>query len=148
MFSFEGCILLLCFGRPLWRPSNKEIVIFDQKKEKIKFQLYFFSSYIFGHQNPESGFGFIWNAGSGSGYGFTESGSTTLVCAKVFRWLESLEVGYRMFYFYIWCSIIMFRRCLSTDTYVSYELIKSPDLFDTHFRVWYCISSPLRLRGT
>jgi hypothetical protein len=39
------------------------------------FLLYFFSS-VFGHQNPGSGSGFTWNAGSGSE--FNDSGSTSL----------------------------------------------------------------------
>jgi hypothetical protein len=46
-------------------------LIFDQKKFLNIFQLYFFFS-IFGHQNPGSGSGFTWNAGSRS-----ISGSTT-----------------------------------------------------------------------
>ncbi len=47
MFSFEGCRLLLLLNM---MPRDKEIEIFDQKKDIKKFGSCIFL--VFGHQNP------------------------------------------------------------------------------------------------
>ncbi len=55
---------IMLLRRPLWRPRDKKIQIFlNKKRKKLCFSCIFS---IFGHQNPGSGSrsGFTWNAGS------------------------------------------------------------------------------------
>ncbi len=69
--------------------KDKWMAIFDQKSF-WKFSAVFFS-WFFGHQNPGSRSGFTWNAGSVSGSGFNETGSTTLIYSLAQKCISKVQ---------------------------------------------------------
>ncbi len=128
-----SCVLKVLYG-------SLGIAIFDQKKKK-KFWCIFFS-YIFCHQNPGSGSGFTWNAGSG----FNEYGSTTL--KQFFVRPDQLEVikGLAI----PWCSGCGHQEMLQVHKifpkYVLIYLLQIPVAHTVLFAVLGSRKSKLRLR--
>ncbi len=59
MFLCAGCFLLraerllLLLGRPLWRPKDKEIVVFDRKKMYFLSAVNFFTFFVIKTLDPD-----------------------------------------------------------------------------------------------